>query len=98
MKISTMSVVCGTTACNARCPFCVSKTTPDAGLSESVNWRNLDICCRLAEKSGVTTALITVKGEPTLYPDLLGAYIPTLAKHFPIVEMQTNGMLKVMMM
>jgi len=27
MKIQTMSVVVGTSACNAKCPFCVSSTT-----------------------------------------------------------------------
>lgn len=28
MKIQTLSVVAGTEACNARCPFCVTGMTP----------------------------------------------------------------------
>jgi len=91
MKISTMSIVCGTTACNARCPFCVSKTTPEANLTTDFNWRNLNIACRLAEKAGATTCLITGKGEPTLYPKLIEEYIRYVNKYFPFIELQTNG-------
>lgn len=91
MKIQTMSIVCGTRACNAHCPFCVSKMTPDADLSDKVNWRNFGIACRLAEKSGATTCLITGKGEPTLYPDLISAYIHQASSTFPIIELQTNA-------
>lgn len=92
MKIGTMSIVCGTTACNARCPFCVSKMTPDANLNTDVNWRNLGVACKLAEKAGATTCLITGKGEPTLYPDLITKYIEAVADTFPFIELQTNGM------
>lgn len=97
MKIQTMSIVCGTKACNARCPFCVSKMTPDVGFCSTtskpdVNWRNLDIACKLANKSGATTCLITGKGEPTLYPDLITDYIKYARDYFPFIELQTNGM------
>lgn len=92
MKIQTMSIVCGTWACNAKCPFCVSATTPTADLSLDVNWRNFNIACRLAEKAGATTCLITGKGEPTLYPDLISDYIQRASKYFPFIELQTNGM------
>jgi molybdenum cofactor biosynthesis enzyme MoaA len=91
MKIQTMSIVCGTRACNAHCPFCVSKTTPEADLSTEVNWRNFEIACRLAEKSGATTCLITGKGEPTLYPDLIASYVHRATQTFPIIELQTNA-------
>ena len=33
MKIQTFSIVAGTEACNAKCPFCVSKMTPNCGIS-----------------------------------------------------------------
>jgi len=93
MKIQTMSIVCGTRACNAHCPFCVSKMTPDADLSPTnINWRNLGVACRLAEKAGATTCLITGKGEPTLYPDLVTQYIERVSSTFPFIELQTNGM------
>jgi len=78
MKIGTFSVVCGTNACNAKCPFCISRMTgTKSGLvpPSEVNWRNLRVACRLAEKAGATTALITGKGEPTLWPELVGRFI-----------------------
>jgi len=93
MKIGTMSIVCGTTACNAKCPFCVSKMTPTADLdSTHVNWRNLGVACKLADKAGATTCLITGKGEPTLYPDLITEYVKYARDYFPFIELQTNGM------
>jgi len=45
----------------------------------------------LADKSGVTTALITGKGEPTLFPGDIDAYLPYLNEFFPIIELQTNA-------
>jgi pyruvate-formate lyase-activating enzyme len=92
MKIGTMSIVCGTEACNAHCPFCVSKMTPASNLrANAINYRNLDIACRLAEKNGATTCLITGKGEPTLYPNSVASYIDHIRKYFPFIELQTNG-------
>lgn len=95
MKIHTMSIVCGSTACNARCPFCVSKTTPVGddwqNYIKNVNWRNLEVACKLAEKAGATTCLITGKGEPTLFPNLITEYIGRVNSTFPFIELQTNG-------
>ena len=71
MKFQTMSLVAGTPACQAKCPFCVSKMTvpQDKTLgSTNINGRNLKKGLLFAERSGVTTVLITGKGEPTLYP------------------------------
>jgi molybdenum cofactor biosynthesis enzyme MoaA len=86
-----MSIVCGTTACNAQCPFCVSKTTPGTELDIKVNWRNLKVACKLAEKAGATTCLITGKGEPTLSPHLITDYLKVVQDYFPFIELQTNG-------
>lgn len=97
MKIHTMSIVVGSKACNAKCPYCISKTTGFQGLierAEDVNWRNFKIACRLADKSGVNTVLLTGKGEPTLYADLIDQYLDKieLGKYnFPFIELQTNG-------
>jgi len=66
--------------------------TPKADLPTDVNYRNLGVACRLADKAGATTCLITGKGEPTLYPDLITKYISNVAKTFPFIELQTNGM------
>jgi len=92
MKIQTLSVVVGTSACNAKCPFCVSKTTPSAGLPINVNWRNFKKACRLAQIGGATTVLLTGKGEPTLHPQLINDYLGHLEEfQFPFIELQTNG-------
>jgi len=95
MKIQTMSVVVGSKACNASCPYCISRTTGDTGLidtPENINWRNFHIACRLADRSGVNTILLTGKGEPTLYPKLIEQYLNELSQYnFPFIELQTNG-------
>lgn len=97
MRIQTLSILAGSEACNARCPFCVSKMTPPLGVQlkePDVNWRNFRIACRLAERCGVTTAMITGKGEPTLFPDQVTRYMRAISEfQFPIVELQSNGIL-----
>jgi len=95
MHIQTFSVLAGSEACNARCPFCVSRMTPSGGMTPrpvEPNWRNFEKACRLAERSGVTTVLITGKGEPTLFPKGITAFLERLEPHrFPFIELQTNG-------
>jgi uncharacterized radical SAM superfamily protein len=56
MRIQTFSIVVGGTACNAKCPFCVSKMTPEMGATNEkmpdVNWVNFAKAVRLADKAG----------------------------------------------
>lgn len=95
IKFQTFSVLAGTAACNARCDFCVSKMTPAQGVEEKrsdINYDNLQTACRLAERCGVTTALITGKGEPTLFPEDVSTYARELSSYFPLIELQTNAM------
>ena len=82
MKIQTFSVIVGSNACNAHCPFCVSRMTPNAleAKPTEVNWRNFDVAVRLACRAGVTTAMLTGKGEPTLWPDLIDKYLYEMNK------------------
>jgi len=35
MRIQTMSIVAGTTACNARCAFCISRQSPTCGIESN---------------------------------------------------------------
>jgi molybdenum cofactor biosynthesis enzyme MoaA len=93
MKVQTISVVTGTMACNAHCPFCVSKMTPTQGVENrpEFNYRNMDKAFRFARDSGVSTLLITGKGEPTLYPDEISRIIFSGSEKFPFIELQTNG-------
>lgn len=90
-----LSLIAGSGACNAECPFCVSKMT---GLSEIgmkptlINWRNFDKAAQLAKEYRVGSVLITGKGEPTLFPDQVTDYLTHLEKYnFPLVDLQTNG-------
>lgn len=96
MRIQTLSILAGTAVCNARCPFCISKMTPPHGVAlkppESINWRNFRKACLFAKQSSVTTAMITGKGEPTLFPDQVTDFLTALAPYdFPFIELQTNG-------
>ena len=90
MKIQTFSVLAGSTACNASCPYCVSKMTPRYDMKpmlSEINWRNFIISCRFARENGVSTALITGKGEPTLFPDQISSFLHSLYMFgFPFVE------------
>lgn len=95
MKIQTFSIIAGSEACNARCPFCISHMTPPHGMElkePEVHWRNFKKACRLAQLSGVTTAMFTGKGEPTLFPNQITKYLEALQDYdFPFIELQTNG-------
>ena len=96
MKIHTLSVIIGNTACNAQCPFCVSKMTPPCGnlKTQDLNFRNFKVACQFAQQSGVNTVLLTGKGEPTLFPKEINRYMEFLAnlQIFPFIELQTNGL------
>jgi len=95
MKIQTLSVVVGTKSCQARCPYCVSKTTPSYDLPNEPNepnWPNFKKALQLAKIGGATTVLLTGKGEPTLHPQIITRYLTAIDKQFPFIELQTNGM------
>lgn len=97
MRIQTFSIMAGTTACNAQCPFCVSKMTCSNGIRSTrtkINWRNFKKACRLAQLSGATTAMLTGKGEPTIFPHDIGSFLEEMKPYdFPMIELQTNGLL-----
>ena len=91
MKVQTMSVVVGTAECNAKCPFCVSKTTPKAKRTLDINVHNLRKAKLCALRSNVQTILLTGKGEPTLFPEQISQYVDFFRNDFPFIELQTNG-------
>lgn len=97
MKILTFSIVAGSMACNARCAFCVAGMTPPNGVGTKepeVNWRNFRKAARLARDGGCSTAMITSKGEPTIFPAQVTRFLEELVPFdFPISELQTNGLL-----
>lgn len=94
MTVQTFSIVIGTKACNAKCPFCVSAMTGFGILPETgpINEMRFKKAARLAQLGGTTTVLMTGKGEPTLYPDEVTEYLHLLHKwDFPLIEIQTNA-------
>ena len=93
MKIHTFSIVVGTPACDAACPHCISRQTGLVGIDKSeINFPNLRKACQFAEKGGTSTVLFTGKGEPTLFPKEIYAYLAFLSNFsFPFIELQTNG-------
>lgn len=92
MNIHTFTIVVGNQACDSNCPYCVSKMTPQTELeTKEINWRNLDIACKFSIKK-CDTVLLTGKGEPTLYPELITEYLRRLEHYdFAFRELQTNG-------
>ena len=95
MNVQTLSVIVGGQACNATCPFCISRMTPNQMTPKppDVNWRRFETAIYVARAHGATTMMLTGKGEPTLSKDLISAYIRRNARELPIVELQTNGIL-----
>lgn len=97
MKTHTFSIVVGTAACNAKCPFCVSKMTHTAACRmKAINKRRLHTACRIVEQArdGLVNVLLTGKGEPLLFPDEITEYLVELGQYnFPLIDLQTNGIL-----
>lgn len=97
MKALTFSIVAGSLACNARCPFCVAGMTPANGIGSKepeVDWRNFRKAAQFARDRDCSIAKITSKGEPTIFPDQITRFLKALAPfNFPIVEIQSNGIL-----
>ncbi len=97
MKTHTFSIVVGTAACNAKCPFCVSKMTHTAACKvKRINKRRLHTACRIVEQArdGLVNVLLTGKGEPLLFPDEITEYLIELGDYrFPLIDLQTNGIL-----
>lgn len=94
MNFETFSILTGTEACNARCPFCVAKLSPTfEGVNDKkIHWRNFNKGAQLARDARVSTVIITSYGEPTLFPKEISAYLSELIPYkFPIIELQTNA-------
>jgi len=100
MQIQTMSVVCGNMACNAKCPFCVSKQTGNQPKEcPRLHYRNFRIATDYVRQHDVSTVLLTGVGEPTLFPEYITQVLNNLeirskannTNIFPFKELQTNG-------
>ena len=93
--VKTYSVCVGNRACNAACPFCVARMTGTAGTKYGppppIDSMRLRKGAELAKMLGATTALLTGKGEPLMWPERLYETLDVVSEVFPLVEVQTNG-------
>lgn len=91
MKANNLTISIYTPKCKNGCPFCISKMTGDVPYNKELFWRNLNKVKTITLFGGISSVLITSKGEPMDNPDdtfeIIG-YFDNL--HFPI-ELQTNG-------
>jgi len=94
MRTHTFSIVVGTAACNAACPFCVSKMTQTIACKQiEVNWNRFYTAMDVVEQArdGLVSVLLTGKGEPLLFPKQINDYLTVLNYRFPLIDLQTNG-------
>ena len=100
MKVQTLSIVVGTSACNAMCKGCVSKMTTavsacsreEDAINKINGVANMRKSLLYAKQCGVSTVLITGRGEPTLCPQGVSRAIKMANKYdIPFIELQTNG-------
>lgn len=75
--------------CNRKCPYCVSNMTFHPKANEELFKRNLEKAFELAKIVGVTSVMISSKGEPLQKLELV-KYVSEQFRMFPL-EIQTNG-------
>jgi hypothetical protein len=90
MKAENLTICVPNNGCDKDCPFCVSKMTGYVAFNENLFRQNINRVKTVARASGVTSVLLTGKGEPMLNARWVGV----LAKEFEEwpVELQTNGL------
>lgn len=93
MKTRSFSIVVGGSACNANCPFCISKMTASPLPIHEIDTGRFLKACKIVEQAadGLITVTLTSKGETTLYRKQIDEYLKHLPLAFPIVDLQTNG-------
>ena len=93
--ISTYTIIAGNMRCPNDCPICISKMTPSHGIGHEdieFNWAKFKKATRIAAMRGAQNVLITGKGEPTLFPNLVEEILVGLAsENFERIELQTEG-------
>ncbi len=61
----------------------------------TINLDRFETACQIVEQArdGLVNVLLTGKGEPLLYPKMITQYLDHLNYRFPLVDLQTNGIL-----
>ncbi len=89
MKANNLTISIPYRGCDRNCPYCVSKMTGYITADEYAFSRNLKKVKMVADTCGITSLLITGKGEPFLNTGAIDEVITTF-RNYP-VEVQTNG-------
>jgi molybdenum cofactor biosynthesis enzyme MoaA len=89
MKAQNLTVCLPNEGCNKKCPYCVSRMTHMPEDNHTRMLRNGAKVYNMAKIAGVTSVLLTSKGETTMDLDECMRWIERF-KDFP-VEIQTNG-------
>lgn len=91
MKAKSLSISLPNDECNKDCPYCVSKMTGYTESNIDKFLHNLHKAVKMADNTGVTSVLLTGKGEPILpkYHGYIGV-VSRFFKDYPL-EIQTNG-------
>lgn len=102
-KTLTYTIISGNMLCPNNCPVCISKMTPDydiSGIEPEFHNNIFRDATKIALNHGAEIALITGKGEPTLFPGLVSKYLFEMAeaerkygRFFDRKELQTSGSL-----
>ena len=88
MKAQTLAVCLPGTACDKKCPYCVSKMTWNPPINEDVWLHNISKAVFFAQMAQVTDVIITGKGEPFINDYLCRAL--SAFRQWPLI-VQTNG-------
>ncbi len=94
----TFSMIAGSLSCTYDCSICISKMTPTYGIGNqepTINWKNFQEAKKISSDIyHAETALLTSKGEPTMYPAQITEFLHQLEDTtFAKRELQTNGSL-----
>jgi len=98
-KIYSVSVVTGTSACNANCTFCAGKYLRPQAKPNALYDKNLEAALKLCARYGGWSLSLTGSGEPTCSPQELTNVLNIYQKcadqgaYFTNVNLFTNGIL-----
>jgi molybdenum cofactor biosynthesis enzyme MoaA len=94
MKAQNLSISIPNFGCNKHCPYCVSAMTGYVNANPRRIMEQIPKVKALCERIGITTVLLTGKGEPLVSAASVRWIRGLLRPHFRdfIVELQTNGL------
>lgn len=85
-------VISNANKCNARCPYCISKQTPEVCNNyDKFNYARLQNAIQYAVRAEMLTCKLTGKGDPLCNMSILQFVLNFVQSKFPIIEVQTNG-------